>query len=229
MSPRTRKEKVYQATQAAIKDSAWRHIAAEGAAALSLRAIARELEVTAPALYRYFADRDTLVTALIIDAYLSFGDSQFQALEALPANDLEGRLLAAGQAYRAWAVAHPERFQLIFGTPIPGYHAPLEQVMPAAARSLSALVSVVEALRLGGRLRLSEALPVAAEKQAAFETWKLYGGQVDIRSFSIAIRIWIRVHGVVSLEISGNLPPYGPSAEDIYRSELETIVRQFVQ
>src|SRR5574337_1006164 len=129
--------------QEAIKETAWRQIAEFGAPALSLRAIARALGITALAIYNYYPRRDDLVTALIIAAYTSFGDSQLAARDSVAADDLVGRMRATGMAYRNWAHAHPQRYQLIFGTPIPGYEAPIEKVLPAAARSLSALVSVV--------------------------------------------------------------------------------------
>lgn len=115
-----------------------------GAPSLSLRAIARELGITAPAIYNYFPRRDDLVTALIIDAYNSFGDSQLAARDAVQINDPVARLKATGLAYRMWALTYPQRYELIFGTPIPGYTAPFEQVFPSAARSLGALVSVME-------------------------------------------------------------------------------------
>ena len=124
--------------QEAIKETAWKQIAEFGAPTLSLRAIARELGITAPAIYNYFPRRDDLVTALIIDAYSSFGDSQIAARDAVPADDLMGRLMAIGVAYRDWALAYSQRYQLLFGTPIPGYDAPMEKVMPSGARSLSA-------------------------------------------------------------------------------------------
>jgi AcrR family transcriptional regulator len=80
----------------AIKDTAWKQIAEKGAPALSLRAIARELKITAPAIYNYFPDRDAMVTALIIDAFTSFGDSQLSARDAIPEADLIGRFKAIG-------------------------------------------------------------------------------------------------------------------------------------
>ncbi|MBL8102194.1 MAG: TetR/AcrR family transcriptional regulator, partial [Anaerolineales bacterium] len=138
--------------QEAIKDTAWKQIAEHGAAALSLRGIARDLKITAPAIYNYFPDRDALVTALIIDAYTSLGDFEFAARDAVSEEDLVGRLRATGDAYREWAVTYPQRYQLIFGTPIPGYEAPKEKVLPSAARSLGALVSVIDALRIRGKL-----------------------------------------------------------------------------
>src|SRR5262245_53412119 len=140
--------------QNAIKETAWKQIAEFGAPALSLRAIARELKITAPAIYNYFPDRDALVTALIIDAYTSFGDWQIEARDAVPASDQTGRLKAIGIAYRNWAHTHPQRYQLIFGTPIPGYEGSTEKIFPSSARSISALFSVVEDIRAAGNLKV---------------------------------------------------------------------------
>lgn len=213
----------------AIKETAWRQIAEFGAPALSLRAIARALGITAPAIYNYYPRRDDLVTALIVDAYSSLGDSQLAARDSVTADDPIGRMRATGMAYRNWAHAHPQRYQLIFGTPIPGYAAPVEKVLPAAARSLSALVSVVEALRVAGRLR-AEAFPeVQSEHKVSFEVWKTYGGEADLLSLSVAVLIWARVHGLVSLEIAGNLPPFGTHGDALYVYELDAIAKQFIK
>jgi AcrR family transcriptional regulator len=215
--------------QEAIKETAWEQIAESGAAALSLRAIARDLKITAPAIYNYFPDRDALVTALIIDAYTSFGDSQIEARDAVPVKDLTGRMRAVGVAYRKWAHTYPQRYQLIFGTPIPGYDAPLMEVLPSAARSLSASVSVIEQLRVAGKLNVTSFPQVKAEYKESFEVWKGYGGDVDILSLSVAMVVWSRVHGIVSLEIAGNLPPFGPTGDDLYLHELDSIAAQFIK
>jgi AcrR family transcriptional regulator len=212
-----------------IKDAAWKHIAKEGAPALSLRAIARDLKITAPAIYNYFPDRDALVTTLIIDAYTSFGDSQLAARDAVPPEDLIGRMTAIGLAYRNWAHKYPQRYQLIFGTPIPGYETPVTEVMPSAARSLSVLVSVVEQLRLAGKLKIKSFPKVQAGFKGGFEMWKKYGGDVDILSLSVAMVIWARVHGIVSLEIAGNLPPFGASGDDLYLYEMNSLTQQFIK
>ena len=213
----------------AIKATAWKQIAEYGAAALSLRAIARELNISAPAIYNYFPDRDALVTALIIDAYKSFGDSQIEARDSIPASDIQERMKAIGVAYRTWAHAYPQRYQLIFGTPIPGYEAPLMEVLPSAARSLSALVSVVEQLRTSGKLNVKSFPEVKPEYKGGFEMWKIHGGDADLLSISVAMVIWSRVHGIVSLEIAGNLPPFGASGDDLYLYEMDSIARQFIK
>jgi AcrR family transcriptional regulator len=224
----TRKKQIKN-LQAAIKETAWQQIAAFGAAALSLRAIARELKITAPAIYNYFPDRDALVTALIIDAYKSFGDSQLEARDAIPRSDVQGQMKAIGIAYRTWALTYPQRYQLIFGTPIPGYEGPLMEILPSAARSLSALVSVVEQLRVSGKLNVPSFPEVKVEHKASFETWKKYGGDVDMLSISVAMVIWSRVHGIVSLEIANNLPPFGANGDELYLFELDSIAHQFIK
>jgi AcrR family transcriptional regulator len=223
------KKKQIPNLQEAIKEIAWKQIAEHGAPALSLRAIARELKITAPAIYNYFSDRDALVTALIIDAFTSFGDWQLEARDSVPEEDLVGRMEAIGLAYRDWAHAFPQRYQLVFGTPIPGYEGPMEKIFPSSARSLSALVSVVEGLRVAGKLHVDSFPKVQPKYEVSFDAWKTYGGNADILSLSIAMLIWTRVHGIVSLEIQGNLPPFGPEGDALYRYELQSIYRQFVK
>src|SRR5689334_19962303 len=109
----TRKKQI-QNLQEVIKETAWKQIASEGAPALSLRAIARELNITAPAIYNYFPSRDDLVTALIVDAFTSLGDSQKDSIQSIPANRLQVSLFTLGVAYRDWALTYPQRYQLIF-------------------------------------------------------------------------------------------------------------------
>jgi len=215
--------------QEAIKETAWKQIAETGAAALSLRAIARELNITAPAIYNYFPDRDALVTALIIDAYTSFGDYQIASRDSQAGDDLVGSLQAIGFAYRKWALEYPQRYQLIFGTPIPGYQAPIMEVLPSAARSLSALVSVIDKLRIANELNAEGFPSIQPGYEQMFNVWRGFAGDYDIFSLSVAMIIWSRVHGLVSLEISNNMPPFGVDGTSLYRYEMESIVRQFIK
>ena len=215
--------------QDAIKETAWKQIAEFGAPTLSLRAIARELGITAPAIYNYFPRRDDLVTALIIDAYTSFGDSQIAARDALAADDLTGRLNAIGLAYRQWALTHPQRYLLIFGTPIPGYEPPIEKVSPSGARSLSALTSVIEALGAAGKLRAEHFPQVQNEYKIPLELWATHAGNVNVLSLSVAMLIWARVHGIVSLEITGSMPPFGANGDGLYLYEMDSLSKQFIK
>lgn len=229
MSPRSGRKGQQANLQAGIKEVAWKLIARFGVPAISLRAIARELNITAPAIYNYYASRDELVTALIVDAYTSFGDSQIEARDLVPVEDLRGRMRAIGLEYRRWAITHPQHYQLIFGAPVPGYQAPADKVLPAGARSLSALVSVIEALRVAGRLRVNAFPEVRTEYKARFETWKHHMGEAGILSLSVALLVWARVHGLVSLEIAGKMPPFGADGGALYLYELAAIERQFIK
>ncbi|ADJ45065.1 TetR family transcriptional regulator [Amycolatopsis mediterranei S699] len=114
-----------------IKDAARRRLAEEGAN-LSLRAVARDMDIVASALYRYFPSRDALLTALIIDAYEGLGAAAEAAEAAVPRDDPRGRWLAVCRAVRAWALAHPAEYGLLYGSPVPGYAAPPETVAPAS-------------------------------------------------------------------------------------------------
>src|SRR5258706_5927959 len=222
------KKKQIPNLQEAIKETAWKQIAEFGAPTLSLRAIARDLKITAPAIYNYFPSRDELVTALIIDAYKSFGDSQLEARDVVPLEDIEGRMMAIGVAYRNWAHTYPQRYQLIFGTPLPGYEAPLMEVLPSAARSLSALVSVVEQLRVTKKLNVTTFPNVKAEYKFSFETWKKYGGHADLCFMFYGMVVLSRVHGIVSLEIANNLPPFGANGDEPYFYQINSLSHHII-
>jgi AcrR family transcriptional regulator len=215
--------------QEAIRETAWQQIAQYGAPALSLRAIARGLKITAPAIYNYFPDRDALVTALIIDAYTSFGDWQLEARDSVRTQDPRRKLEAIGLAYRNWAHTYPQRYQLIFGTPIPGYEVPVEKVFPSSARSISALFSVVEELRAAGKLTTTSIPTVNEKYRAYYEQWRTYSGEIHPVSLFVAMNIWARVHGIVSLEIQGNLPPFGKKGDALYLFELNAQASQFIK
>ncbi|MHA6627696.1 TetR/AcrR family transcriptional regulator [Pseudonocardia sichuanensis] len=188
-----------------IAEAARRHLATQGAAALSLRAVARELGMASSAVYRYFPSRDDLLTALIIDAYDAIGAAAEQAESAVERVDLRGRWRATCRAAREWAVAHPYEYALVYGSPVPGYAAPEATVGPAArvAELLCRIVAdgvaagVVEArpddgagdvLTPGLAERLG--LPPALGPRAVMAWSGLYG--------AISFEIFGQTHGVVA-------------------------------
>src|SRR5689334_18627833 len=116
-----RRERFRDNVREQICEVARKQMADSGTAAVSLRAIARELKLTAPALYRYFASRDELITALILDAFNSLADTLAATAQAAAPDNPWNQMTAVLIAYRAWALAHPTDFQLIYGNPIPGY------------------------------------------------------------------------------------------------------------
>ncbi|MFC8451218.1 TetR/AcrR family transcriptional regulator [Kitasatospora sp. NPDC057223] len=114
-----------------IKQVARGQLAEHGAAALSLRAVARELGLgSASALYRYFPGRDALLTALIVDSYAALGDAAEAAHAALGGEDVLTRWAGICHAVRDWALLHPHEYALIHGSPVPGYAAPPDTVPP---------------------------------------------------------------------------------------------------
>lgn len=229
MSPRPKKTDQHPNLQNAIKDTAWKQIAVLGAASLSLRAIARELGITAPAIYNYFPDRDSLVTELIIDAYTSLGDWQIEAQAFVSSDDLAGKLRAIGIAYRNWAHTYPQRYQLIFGTPIPGYEGPVDEILPSSARSIRALFDTVENIRAAGKLNLESSPEIKDEHKDQYEFWTMNFDDVNPLSMYVAMIIWARVHGIVSLEIQNNLPKFGDGGDALYNFELDAHAKQFIK
>jgi AcrR family transcriptional regulator len=129
----TARERARVQTTEAILAAARTQLAEVGAAALSLRAVAREVGMVSSAVYRYFPSRDELLTALIIEAYDAVGEAA-EAADADPGDaGPRERWLAVWRAVRAWALAHPAQYALIYGSPVPGYAAPLD-TLPAAGR-----------------------------------------------------------------------------------------------
>src|SRR3954454_14822783 len=141
--PPTRREQQYAATSAEIKDIARRLMAEHGTAGLSIREVAREMRMTAPALYHYFANRDALITALILDAFNALADALEQARADAATYTPVQQLKAVLIGYRAWALAHPIDFQLIYGNPIPGYEARREVTVPAVARGFQVIIELM--------------------------------------------------------------------------------------
>jgi AcrR family transcriptional regulator len=181
------------------------HVARDGAAALSLRSIARDLGMAPSALYRYFDGRDALLSALILDAYEALATEAERAADATQAeaSDAE-RWLAVPRALRLWALEHPHQWGLIFGTPVPGYEAPEDTVEPYA-RVAAALVRPLVAAKEAGRLRPDGVRRVSDELRAAVAPVSeglLPGVPVD--KVVLALLAWTTIIGTISLEVFGH-------------------------
>lgn len=223
----TKEEQIPNLSEA-IKETAWQQIAERGAAALSLRAIARRLKITAPAIYKYFPRRDDLVTALIVDAYNSLAESQLAAIESLPAADLERRFTALGLAYREWAVTYSQRYQLIFGTPLPNYKASEEITLPAATAALVPLIRIIQDLSDAGRLRLDRVAPLTADLEKMLSAWQENAVGMDLEVLYAALVAWSRVHGLISMEIGNHYPAYISDPGEVFRREIQNLIIQYM-
>ena len=188
-----------------IKASARRHLATDGAN-LSLRAVARDMGMVSSAVYRYFASRDDLLTALIIDAYNALADAAEAADAAVDdRTDLRGRWLSTCHGVRRWALANVAEYALIFGSPVPGYAAPQDTVV-AAARTPAVLMRIfVDGVERGVLTSPDPAeLPgaVRADLARAVETF-LPGLPAEL--FARGTIGWIHLFGAVSFELFGQL------------------------
>ncbi|WP_328911877.1 MULTISPECIES: TetR/AcrR family transcriptional regulator [unclassified Streptomyces] len=188
---------------AAIKEEARRQLAAEGAAKLSLRAVARELGMVSSALYRYFPSRDDLLTALIIDAYDAIGSAAEQALAAHEDAAPVDRWTAVCRAARDWAVAHPHEYALIYGSPVPGYSAPQDTVGPASRVGL-ALVAVARDAQRAGLLGPPQGRPLSRPVRAdAGRLAAELAPDLPIAAIAALVAAWAQVFGIVSFEVFG--------------------------
>jgi AcrR family transcriptional regulator len=186
-----------------IVDAARRHLAVDGAAGLSLRAVARELGMASSAVYRYFPSRDDLLTALIVEAYDALGAAAEAAEAAAPRADLRLRLQAACGAVRRWALAHPHEYALVYGSPVPGYAAPTTTVGPAARVGAVLGRIVADGLAAG----VVDPGADGADARLAPGVGEVVGlpvhptGSVGAR----AVQAWTALFGLVSFELFGQL------------------------
>lgn len=188
-----------------IADVARRHLATEGAAALSLRAVAREMGMASSAVYRYYPSRDDLLTALIVQAYDMVGAAAEAADTAQEPTDLLGRWQGVCRAVRQWALVHPHEYTLIYGSPVPGYTAPALTIGPAAR------VAVV-LCRIMATGLASATTEVTADGSGA-DASLTPGVAIDIGlpdqpsgSFGArAVQTWTGLFGLISFELFGQM------------------------
>ncbi|MEU6670911.1 TetR/AcrR family transcriptional regulator [Streptomyces sp. NPDC046727] len=203
-----------QEVTAAIKEAARRQLAEEGAAKLSLRAVARELGMVSSALYRYFPSRDDLLTALIIDAYDSLGEAAERARDAVPDAPPTVRWIAVCEAVRGWALTHPHEYALIYGSPVPGYSAP-QTTVRAAARVGMALIGIVRDAHQGPGLA---ALPLPAElrPEAARMVTDL-APDLPPEAAVALVASWAQLFGLVGFELFGQFNKVVEDREAFFR------------
>ena len=223
-----------------ILEAGRRHLARDGAAALSLRAIARDLGMVSSALYRYVANRDDLLTLLIVAAYTSLGDAVEQAHDAIPEEDLDARWDAIAHALRRWALAHPHEYALVYGSPVPDYSAPAERTTEPGTRVQVLLVRLLADAGRAGRLVDADALSdvddsdrrgrelaeraVGAMVRSDFFT----GSGVDAPTLMTGLAAWSLVMGSVSTEVFGQLGRDSVSDRDAYFDVMVGVGRRLV-
>ncbi len=188
-------------TQRRILELGREHLATYGAAALSLRAIARDLDLVSSAVYRYVASRDDLLTLLVVDAYTELADRVLTAHSAAPADDAREQLRLSCRAFRDWAVAEPARYALLYGSPVPGYQAPAEQTTEPGTRVVGLLVRTFAAA--------DEHIAFDSPEAAALPTLDFdsvtreFDVQMSDDAMHAALALWAITVGLTSLEVFG--------------------------
>lgn len=223
----SRREEMRQAMLEDIKAAARRQMAESGTAAVSLSAIARSLDISQPALYRYYASRDELITALIVDAY----NAQAAALEAaaarVPESEHARQLLAVLLTYRDWALANPVEFQLIYGNPIPDYQAPYAVTASAARRNFNVLLAILHRAYRAGSLRPPAEMEQAARALVIDDAASEDGAPSSLPPMVLYLGITClyHIHGMIALEMFHHTDAILPNAAAFYRHEVEALIR----
>ena len=223
----SRRDRVRAATVTEIKDTARRILVTEGVDGLSLRAIAREMGMTAPALYRYFPSREDLVVHLIGELYDELADTMEAARDREPAGDPGAGLAAASRAFRSWALAHRAEFGLLFGSPIPGIEVdkatagpdnPAHEAGTRFGRVFGELVA---------RIYLERPFPAPAADEldpalrAQLADWTGdFPVPLPVGVAQVFLSCWIRLYGMVAMEVFGHLAFALTDASAMFESEL---------
>jgi AcrR family transcriptional regulator len=223
----TRRERLRAETTTEIKQVALELMASSGPDAITLRAIAREMGMTANAIYSYFATRDDLVTVLIHDVYTALADAVDTAWESTSTTDPATRIQAWANAFRSWALANPQGFRLIYGDPVPGYQPPEGGAAPEAAHRVCTGLAGLAAsawphaknLYNSSEFQWSDFDPgLLAKVRPAFP-------ELPPAGVALALRIWGHLHGLVSLEVYGHMRTQTLSPDKLFHEELTQLLQ----
>ncbi|MGO8769115.1 TetR/AcrR family transcriptional regulator [Mycobacterium sp.] len=201
-----------------------RQLVDRGAAGLSVRAIARDLGLVSSAVYRYVSSRDELLTLLLVDAYSDLADAVDRARETVGDQWADDVIAIAG-ATRQWALAHPARWALLYGTPVSGYHAPAERTVAVGTRVVGAFLDAVAAGITTGDIRLTN--DVAPQPMSSdFERLRQeFGFPGDDQVLTKCFLLFAGVMGAISLEVFGQ---YGADtltdADPLFDAQLRLLV-----
>jgi AcrR family transcriptional regulator len=209
-----------------IREHGYAQIAEGGPTALSLNGIAKAMGMSGPALYRYFGSRDELLATLVTESYEALADALVDAAEQARRQAPEGRVRAAAAAFRAWALEHPHRYRLVFGSTYGSGALDPQRVIPAAHRSMSVL--------LAGLAELGPAAggPSVGDRVLGRQLadWGERHGETELAPgvLLLGLAAWTRMHGVVSLEIEGVFEQLGVDPARLYDAEVEHLIAQRV-
>lgn len=219
----TRRERVRDATIREIKTAARAMLVTDGVEALTLRAIAREVGMTAPALYRYFDSREELVLALVVDVYDELTDHILASRQTVPDDDLAGALRASCRALRHWALAHRQEFSLVFANPLGSHltHVPDGETHEAGMRFGGVFLDLV--VRLWNERGFPTPDPLELDPRLLAELRQCsaeMGSVLPPEAMLLFLDAWMRLYGAVTMEVFGHLHWALDDAEGMFERAL---------
>jgi AcrR family transcriptional regulator len=225
----SRRERLRTATLTEIKDAARRLLVTGGPSAISLRAIARDMGMTAPAIYRYFPSLEALVGALRSDLYVELTATIEDARDRAGTPDPGERLRAMARAFRGWGMDHPAEFALMFGGPVPGVEQ-LEddcgEPHDPGAQFGAAFLAEFARLWQAGQFPLPPAEQVGDLAQRLGPFMAKHGGELPIGVLYVFLTAWVKLYGLVAMEVFGQLRWAMTDAEPLFEAETAALVRQ---
>ncbi|WP_165969076.1 TetR/AcrR family transcriptional regulator [Actinomadura sp. KC06] len=232
----SRRDRIRAATVAEIKEVARRHLVQGGPAQISLRAIAREMGMTSPALYRYFPSLETLVTVLTGDFYDEVRLVMEEARDAVPKADALTRLRAVSHAFREWAVEHPAEFALMFGAPLPAFSDHLTSTDMAQAACTEAGMRFARVFsNLFNELWFHQPFPIPEPDEIApdlreqlADVGDRLGGLLPVGAVYVYLSCWTNLYGMVTMETFGHQRWALQDAKPLFDAKLEAMLGRLV-
>lgn len=219
----------YQATSQTIIDTARQLMAEHGTAGLTIRSIAKQLEVSPPAIYHYFASQDDLITALIVYAYNSMADELEKVCQEFVEEGVGRQLIEVALMYRRWALIHPADFQLIYDSPIPGYCAPEKITSAAAGRSFRVLINLLEKAIKENQIQIPDHYRITPSKTTDFIMRSIEENNYPVSAQAVYLGViaWSHLHGMVVLELFQHLQHIVGDVEDFYHLQNRNLLFSF--
>jgi AcrR family transcriptional regulator len=224
-----RRELARAATTRDILSVARDLLVSQGSPAVTLRAIAREMGMTAPSLYRYYANHHQLMETLIAELYHELAATMEAAAAELPADDLDGRLITAARSFRQWAIHHKSEFGLLFGSPLPNLEIDTntDSITHRAGSRFGAVFQELFVARWSRRPfpipDESTIDPVLVGQLRHFVDH--HGLAIPLGAAHVFLTSWIRLYGVICMEVFGHLYFAIGDADPVFDAELQSLAQ----
>lgn len=222
----SRRDRLRGSTVDEILGVARRQLVASGPTGISLRAIAREMGMTAPALYRYFDSLEDLVAALVAACYDDLTAAIVAERDTYADQPVGVRMIACSRAFRRWALAHTPEFSLLFGTPIPELSTDPEGPSEEAGRRFGAVFGALF-------VELWATAPFAIPDDADIEPRLAAGlaecqvkmgiGDLPLGAVLAYMSSWVKLYGAVTMEVFGHLKFATDDGEPLFELTLREI------